>query len=380
MSDTAISSQIVSEISSPQNGSGSPLTEVGTINKTQASEFDGILDDTVASVEMLDPDLLLQLQLQEQELLDLNPLTEGQLNPLLGPLNLATTGGNALPSQLAVNALGLKNTNSLQAQNIPFAQLAKSAPLDGQFESSVALVTPTAGSSLFASADLPLEESILSAQLNGSFTEKNIPDLKQVNAQLFNQLVNQANTKKQPMIDNAVQTAAAPGIMMNQSVSMHSSEAVLPAITVSPENAQWNSQVGDRINWMVNNNMQRVEIRLDPPELGNLDIRLNMAKDNQASILVHVTNATAKEAIESAIPRLREMFEQQGLDLTDVDVSQQNYQQQQESAFEQSENNGLDNDAYNMKNANEAELAEEQALGLTSKLPEKSENLLDIFA
>lgn len=377
MSDTAISSQIVSEVSSPQNGTGSPLTEGGTINKTQASEFDSILDDTVSSVEALAPDLLLQLQLQEQELLNLNPLTEGQLNPLLGPLNLATTGGNALPSQLAVNALGLKSPNSLNPQNIPVAQ---SAPLDGQFESSVALVRPTTGSSLFTATEIPVEESILSAQLNGSFTEKNIPDLKQVNAQLFNQLVNQANLKKQPIVDNALQTTAVPGIIMNQSLSMHSSEAVLPAITVSPENAQWNSQVGDRINWMVNNNMQRVEIRLDPPELGNLDIRLNMAKDNQASILVHVTNATAKEAIESAIPRLREMFEQQGLDLTDVDVSQQNYQQQQESAFEQSENNGLDSDAYNMDNGQEAELAEEQALGLTSKLPEKSENLLDIFA
>lgn len=377
MSDTAISSQIVSEVSSPQNGTGSPLTEGVTINKTQASEFDSILDDTVSSVEALAPDLLLQLQLQEQELLNLNPLTEGQLNPLLGPLNLATTGGNALPSQLAVNALGLKSPNSLNPQNIPVAQ---SAPLDGQFESSVALVRPTTGSSLFTATEIPVEESILSAQLNGSFTEKNIPDLKQVNAQLFNQLVNQANLKKQPIVDNALQTTAVPGIIMNQSLSMHSSEAVLPAITVSPENAQWNSQVGDRINWMVNNNMQRVEIRLDPPELGNLDIRLNMAKDNQASILVHVTNATAKEAIESAIPRLREMFEQQGLDLTDVDVSQQNYQQQQESAFEQSENNGLDSDAYNMDNGQEAELAEEQSLGLTSKLPEKSENLLDIFA
>lgn len=380
MSDTAISSQIVSEVSPTAGGSSSSLSENEVAAKTQASEFDNVLAENIDSSDVLAADILLQppllTELQDQELLNLNPLLssnpllDSQLKSSLGPLNTANMDGKLLPAQLPINDLMLKNTNPLLAQTMP---------LDGKFDSSITLVNPSAANnSLFGATELPLEDALLAGQMSTSFTEKNIPDFKQMNAQFLNQFLTQNQAKQKPLLDTTVLAAATPGIMMNQSLSVNSSEAVLPAITVSPDNAQWNSQVGDRINWMVNNNMQRVEIRLDPPELGNLDIRLNMAKDNQASIMVHVTNATAKEAIESAIPRLREMFEQQGLNLADVDVSQQNFQQQQ-SAFQDNDNSNSDQNGLNLNSNSEGDVPDEQILAVT-KLNSSSENLLDIFA
>lgn len=385
MSDTAISSQIVSEASTTQGGSASSLNQKDEVTKTQASDFDAILDDKLDSADVVSADKqldsLLFPELDSQELVSLdqllnnNPLLDSQLKSALGPLYLGNMSGNLLPSQapseLQLNDLMTKTANPLLAQNMPF---------DGKLASSISLVNPAAlSSNLLATTKLPLDDGILTSQVSALFSDKTLPDLKQLNTQLFGQMLNTAQAGQALPVDNTLLAGTTPGMIVNHSLSLHSSQAVLPAITVSPDSAQWNSQVGDRINWMVNNNMQRVEIRLDPPELGNLDIRLNMAKDNQASILIHVTSATAKEAIESAIPRLREMFQSQGLELTDIDVSQQGFQQQQQSAFEHFNDNSAEQNAFSQHNSTEMEQTDDTILAVT-KLSPRSNNLLDTFA
>jgi len=368
VSDTAVSSQIVSEVSSNQAASSTALSEQDSIVKTQASEFDDILDGKMDISEDLSSEEQLQALLDLNPLTNSTPLLESQLKASLQSLNTGTSG-NALPlpSQLPINELMLKTANPLLNQN-------------GLTEKPLALsvITPmTDNKVLLPQTELPLEEGVLAKQLSAAFNDKSQVDMKPLSTQFFNQYISQSQVKPLAVIDNTILPGVPSGIMVNQTMSVQSSEAVLPPITVSPENAQWNSQVGDRINWMVNNNMQRVEIRLDPPELGNLDIRLNLSKDNQASILVHVTNPTAKEAIESAIPRLREMFEQQGLDLADVDVSQQNPQQQSEFEYYGDPESEQGEMASGMAQANE--LDDDTILG-TTKVIHNPENLLDIFA
>ena len=372
MTDTAVSSQIVSEVSSNQTASSTALSEQDSIVKTQPSEFDDILEGKLDVSESLSSEeqLLELLNLNPHALTTSTPLLESQLKASLQSLN-AGTNGNSLPSgfasQLPINELMLKTANPLLNQGA-----LTDKPL------ALSVITPMTGNEvLLPQTELPLEEGVLAKQLSAAFNDKSQVDMKPLSTQFFNQYISQSQVKPVAAIDNTILPGVPSAIMVNQTMSVQSSQAVLPPITVSPENAQWNSQVGDRINWMVNNNMQRVEIRLDPPELGNLDIRLNLSKDNQASILVHVTNPSAKEAIESAIPRLREMFEQQGLDLGDVDVSQQNPQQQ--SAFEEFDNNGSDHTGANDNDMNTADISEEQELTITN-LPRNSENLLDLFA
>lgn len=81
----------------------------------------------------------------------------------------------------------------------------------------------------------------------------------------------------------------------------------------------------ERINIMMSKNIQRADIRLDPPELGNVHIRVNMSGE-QTTVQFQVQNAQAREALESAMPRLREMMEQQGLHLADTQVGEQSQQ------------------------------------------------------
>lgn len=87
----------------------------------------------------------------------------------------------------------------------------------------------------------------------------------------------------------------------------------------------WNQAVGERVVFMARNGIQRADVRLHPQNLGPLDIRVSVQND-QASVSFNVQNATTREAVEQALPRLRELFEQQGMDLVDVDVSDQQQQ------------------------------------------------------
>ncbi|WP_434940402.1 flagellar hook-length control protein FliK [Shewanella sp. HL-SH8] len=72
---------------------------------------------------------------------------------------------------------------------------------------------------------------------------------------------------------------------------------------------------------MVSNGIQQAEIRLDPPELGHLTVKIQINGD-QTQVQFHVTQSQTRELIEQAIPRLRDMLAQEGLQLTDSQVSQ----------------------------------------------------------
>lgn len=84
----------------------------------------------------------------------------------------------------------------------------------------------------------------------------------------------------------------------------------------------WDSAVGDKIQWMVSRQVQSAEIKLTPPDLGPMEIKLSIQND-QTSVQFVASHAATREALEAAIPRLREMFGEIQLNLANVDVSQQ---------------------------------------------------------
>lgn len=62
-----------------------------------------------------------------------------------------------------------------------------------------------------------------------------------------------------------------------------------------------------------------VELRLDPPELGRVTVRISMVGD-EARVAFTAAQGGAREALEAALPKLREMFDQAGLSLGDAQV------------------------------------------------------------
>lgn len=117
------------------------------------------------------------------------------------------------------------------------------------------------------------------------------------------------------MVSTAQGTVAA-----NESAQANTLQALQRPLDLQQTEASQKLQ--ERINIMMSRNIQRADIRLDPPELGSVHIRVNMSGE-QASVQFQVQSLQAKDAVETAMPRLREMLEQQGIDLADTQVGEQ---------------------------------------------------------
>lgn len=121
------------------------------------------------------------------------------------------------------------------------------------------------------------------------------------------------------------------------------SSAFLPTTpdTLELRQNQWGRVLGHQLSWLVNNQMQEAEIRVNPPELGPLAVRMSM-HHNQTNVTFLCHDAAVREAIETAMPRLREMLDNQGITLNQAQVSDQSLARQQSGSGEQSAQHSRD--------------------------------------
>lgn len=105
----------------------------------------------------------------------------------------------------------------------------------------------------------------------------------------------------------------------------------LKGMTVPPQSRQWSSELGDRILFMAGKKIQSAEIRLNPPNLGLMEVKLAINGD-QAQLVFQSGNAAVRDALESSIPRIREMLEQSGITLADVNISDRQQPGSEQSA------------------------------------------------
>ncbi|WP_455209593.1 flagellar hook-length control protein FliK [Kaarinaea lacus] len=89
----------------------------------------------------------------------------------------------------------------------------------------------------------------------------------------------------------------------------------------------WSNEVGQRVLWMVNTELQQAQLQLNPKHLGPIEIKISISADQQVNVNFLAHSATVKEALDQALPRLREVFDQSGLHLNDVNVQQESHKQ-----------------------------------------------------
>ncbi|WP_117233441.1 flagellar hook-length control protein FliK [Vibrio maerlii] len=121
--------------------------------------------------------------------------------------------------------------------------------------------------------------------------------------------------------------AMQQGVNANQVRAEAQQAAVNSPLVLNREMA--GEQMAERVQMMLAKNLKSVDIRLDPPELGRMQIRMTMNND-VASVQFTVANQQSRDMVEQAMPRLREMLAQQGVQLADTSVQQQNSGQQQQ--------------------------------------------------
>ena len=291
---------------------------------------------------------LLNEMLPQEMLVDGNSLPEGDKTAMWQALMLLQPAENNIVNSPASQKLGM---DLLDSQRKP----AFSSTLLNQ--------------DYFNNLTAQIKED--SAPLPAGFTPNNIS--MQLAATHFSQEKNDALLLN---MDEQLIPLQGTNTTLSQSLSAvglgTATQAAVTQTQMAPLNLgqnAWESNLGSRLQMLVGQNVQTAEIRLDPPELGALDIKIKITNDI-ASVNITSPHAQVREALETAVPKLREMFEESGVSLGDVNVGQESFAQQQNST---EEGNGHEEATRISKSEFDDEPAE-----LTRKIV--GDNLLDIYA
>ena len=86
-------------------------------------------------------------------------------------------------------------------------------------------------------------------------------------------------------------------------------------------------QLAEKVRWMMNTKNLVAEIRLDPAELGSMHVKVVMTGES-ATVNFVVQSQQARDAVDNATPRLKEMLAEKGIELGQSSVRQQSDGQQ----------------------------------------------------
>lgn len=175
-------------------------------------------------------------------------------------------------------------------------------------------------------------------------------------------------------VDEAVAKSEGRELLGGADIASLERKGALPlnfqSINVPLKHPQWGQALGQRIVFMSNNNMQQAHITLNPQKLGQIQVMLQLDKDQQMHVSLVAQNGTTRESMENALPRLREMMEQAGIQLGSVNISDQ-------KQFSESR----DTHEHNEKNRSQHTLVEE---GKEENLPQlmtgSTDNIIDYYA
>ena len=116
-----------------------------------------------------------------------------------------------------------------------------------------------------------------------------------------------------PVMPVSIQPSA---IDLAQNLSSQITDKLTPRVG-SPA---WDQALGQKIVWMIGGAEQSASISLNPPDLGPLQVVLNVTND-QANATFIAAQPEVRLAIEAALPKLREMMSDAGIQLGQTNVS-----------------------------------------------------------
>ncbi len=208
------------------------------------------------------------------------------------------------------------------------------------------------------------------------------------NKVVLNQVINGASSRINPAMlnDQLSASQASTGISgdrsgaglqgngQNTSFTQLMNQATPQLITQNIHKPEWGGAVAQRITWMIGNKLQSAQLRITPAHLGPVDIKLSI-ENNLAQVSFASNHQVVRDALEQALPRLKEMLEEQDLDLVNVDISERR----------QAERDNPSKDFSELaQNSTPGQLSQSEGHDLqiddTSRIVMSSEGLLDTYA
>ncbi len=123
------------------------------------------------------------------------------------------------------------------------------------------------------------------------------------------------------------------------SVSGATTSSSTLSLPVQPniQSSAWSQVMNSRVVWMAKEGIQQAEMKMNPANLGPVEVKLHV-QNEQASVTFLAQHSTTRDALEQALPKLRDSFAENGIQLTHAEVGQQQHQQQREDQPQQTQN------------------------------------------
>ncbi len=102
-------------------------------------------------------------------------------------------------------------------------------------------------------------------------------------------------------------------------------DAAMPAapssnVPLDTTAARWHEALASRLHWMLDHDIGEARIKLNPPALGALDVKISV-HDDKTFVQLVASNAAARDELSQSLPRLRDLLSAGGLALGGATVS-----------------------------------------------------------
>ncbi|MBD9425793.1 flagellar hook-length control protein FliK [Pseudomonas sp. PDM15] len=134
------------------------------------------------------------------------------------------------------------------------------------------------------------------------------------------------STARESQADARAEAFASKLSALSQAINQQNNVQRLPLVPGQPVQVNhpgMSEAVVDKVMWLSSQNLKSAEIQLDPAELGRMEVRIELNKDQAAQVTFISANASVRDQLEGQVHRLRELFAQQGMNQLDVNVSDQ---------------------------------------------------------
>ena len=172
---------------------------------------------------------------------------------------------------------------------------------------------------------------------------------------------------------NVTATALVNAPVGTTTLSTHTETTL--SIPTPIRDQSWAQYFSQKITWLATSDKQTAQITLNPAHMGPIEISLNLDKSSATASFVSA-NAEVRDAIETAMPRLREMFANAGIELGQTNVSSESFRQQSGN------DDGNSNRGAGQGITDKAILGADSTLSLHARTfsTQRGNGLVDIFA
>ena len=201
-----------------------------------------------------------------------------------------------------------------------------------------------------------VNSTTLSNEKNGSFFDTLLPGKPNTSnsalvatGNMLTDTTQESLMAAQEVADDTAKTTLASKLGSSDIVMSPMNGRVQVPVNITFGQPQWANAIADRTAMLASQNISFAELQLDPPELGPLTVKIHINQD-QAAVNFVAHSPLVKDSLEQNSQRLKDMFNEQGLNLADVDVSErQSGDQENEEPGEQDNIDTLGHDDTDME-------------------------------